>query len=136
MSVIQKVANRIQARRRGGSEPTPSQSAPTSDSVHFNTSGGIGRLNSQDFCVVDETDTSEPIPKLEDAGEDSEDLEQVTEDLFGDFDYEGEEPKHKVLKQEERKPWAEASKDVYEQQLELMQDQLMTTMMEKQSLEG
>ncbi len=121
MSVIQKMANRIQARRRGTDSSIPSTSSEQT-SVSYSATGLV---ENQDYLVVDETDSSD---------QHSSDLQQVTEDLFGDFDYESEEPRHKPIIQK-KKPWQEASKDVYEQQLELLQEQLTSTLMEKQAVE-
>ncbi|XP_064400185.1 GRAM domain-containing protein 4-like isoform X2 [Halichondria panicea] len=127
MSMIQKVAHRIQeARRRTGTTGSDSSIISSSEQppVSYSNSPAGGQVDSQGFCVVDETERT--------------DLEQVTEDLFGDFDYENEreEPKHKPLKQEPKRPWREASKDVYEQQLEILQEQLTSTLIEKQTLES
>ncbi len=127
MSMIQKVANRINARRRTGTGSDSSITSPSEQPpVSYTNSDAGGHLDSETgFCVVKETDQSRT------------DVEQVTEDLFGDFDYENEdeEPKHKPLKQEPKRPWREASKDVYEQQLELLQEQLTSTLIEKQTLD-
>lgn len=126
MSVIQKVANRIQARRRGTDSSITSTSSVPSEQTSVTYSATTGHIDNQTtgFCVVDETDGSD---------QHSSDLQQVTEDLFGDFDYESEEqPKPKPVK---KKPWQEASKDVYEQQLELLQEQLTSTIMAKQAVE-
>ena len=124
--MIQKVAHRIQeVRRRNTGTGSDSSIISSSEQppVSYSNSPAGGQVDSQGFCVVDETERT--------------DLEQVTEDLFGDFDYENEreEPKHKPLKQEPKRPWREASKDVYEQQLEILQEQLTSTLIEKQTLE-
>ena len=139
MSVIQKVANRIQARRRASSNTNSSSPAPTGESendrVSFST---VNRQDSSDFCLVDgQKETSRDRSGSPDNFH--HELNQVADELFQDFDYEDEQPRLKAagdqVSESTSKPWRQASKDVYEQQLELLQDQLMTAMMEKQTLE-
>ena len=71
------------------------------------------------------------------AGETSVNVEGCLEDEFDDLGEEvsscnwgedSEEPK--------KKPWLETSKEVYEQQLQTMQEQLENAMFEKMALEG
>lgn len=134
MSVIQKVANRIQARRRAGSTNTsPAQTG--NDDVSFSS---VNRQDSSEFCLVDD---QKETNRERSGSPDSfhHELNQVAEELFQDFDYESEQPRLKAsgdhVSESTSKPWHQASKDVYEQQLELLQDQLMTAMMDKQALE-
>lgn len=136
MSVIQMVANRIQARRRGGSDTTSNGGQSPASSISYSATG---RLDSQEFSLVDESEMN----GQSDSG-DSE-AERVSKDLFEDFDYEAEdqEPRHKPLKQAEKKPWKEVSPDVLMLQLESLQSQLVAAMLakenalsEKQTVEG
>ncbi len=121
------MAGRIQARRRG-TDSSITSTTPEQTSVSYSTVTTEHTDNQDGYCVrvVDDTD---------DSNEQSTDLQQVTEDMFGDFDYESEEPKHKPVTQKAKKPWQEASKDVYEQQLELLQEQLTSSIMDKQAVE-
>ena len=58
-----------------------------------------------------------------------EDMESGSDEPLDDLEeFEEEEPK--------KKPWREMDKQVYEEQLEKLQDQLISTMLEKQTLQG
>lgn len=131
MSVIQRVANRIQARRRVGSNAS---SPPPSEALANSGEGvSVSRDDMGGFYVVDET-VGVDVERDDSLDHD---LNHVAEELFND-DCESKEPRLKPAgpgRPVSSKPWHEASKDVYEQQLELLQDQLMTVMVDKQAME-
>lgn len=58
-----------------------------------------------------------------------EEMESGSDEPLDDLEeFEEEEPK--------KKPWREMDRQVYEDQLEMLQDQLISTMLEKQTLQG
>ena len=147
-----KVVSRLQARRRAASGHSGEGEGTE---VAYSSLESASRNESGSFLIVDGDQEDQEERTINAEGRDEhEALFQASDDLEGlELELEGDDEPHSKPRRDKNgssddggvpveeqpakiKPWQSASKDVYEQQLQLMQEQLEYAMIENQQLKS